>query len=42
MNQLKINSLEEINSVAKQFLELVGKKRVFAMYGAMGVGKRLL
>ena len=39
MNQLKINSLEEINSTAKQFLELVGKKRVFAMYGAMGVGK---
>ena len=39
MTELKINSLEEINSVAKQFIELVGGRRVFAMYGAMGVGK---
>jgi len=39
MTELKINSLEEINSVAKQFIELVGERRVFAMYGAMGVGK---
>lgn len=39
MNELKINSLSEINSVAREFLKLVGNKRVFAMYGAMGVGK---
>lgn len=39
MTDLKIKSLEEINSVAKQFIELVGERRVFAMYGAMGVGK---
>ena len=39
MTELRINSLEDINSVAKQFIELVGESRVFAMYGAMGVGK---
>ncbi|MCZ4695509.1 tRNA (adenosine(37)-N6)-threonylcarbamoyltransferase complex ATPase subunit type 1 TsaE [Ancylomarina euxinus] len=39
MTELSIKNLEEINSVAKQFIELVGERRVFAMYGAMGVGK---
>lgn len=39
MNELKISSLSEINLVAREFLKLVGNKRVFAMYGAMGVGK---
>jgi len=39
MSELKINSLEDINSVAKEFLKLVGDKRIFAMHGAMGVGK---
>jgi len=39
MTELRINSLEEINSVAKKFIELVGTRRVFAMYGSMGVGK---
>ena len=39
MSVLKINSLEEINAVAKEFLSLVGDKSVFALYGAMGVGK---
>lgn len=39
MTELKIKNLEDINSVAKQFIELVGERRVFAMYGAMGVGK---
>lgn len=39
MTELRINSLDEINAVAKQFIELVGERRVFAMYGAMGVGK---
>ena len=39
MTELRIKQLEDINSVAKQFIELVGERRVFAMYGAMGVGK---
>ncbi|PXX97801.1 tRNA (adenosine(37)-N6)-threonylcarbamoyltransferase complex ATPase subunit type 1 TsaE [Marinifilum breve] len=39
MTELKINSLEEINSVAAEFIKLVGDKRIFAMHGAMGVGK---
>ncbi len=39
MSVLKINSLEEINAVAKEFLSLVGDKRIFALHGAMGVGK---
>lgn len=39
MSVLKINSLEEINTVAKEFLSIVGSKRVFALHGAMGVGK---
>jgi len=39
MSILKINSLEEINAVAKEFLSMVGNRRVFALYGAMGVGK---
>ncbi|WP_372644429.1 tRNA (adenosine(37)-N6)-threonylcarbamoyltransferase complex ATPase subunit type 1 TsaE [Ancylomarina sp.] len=39
MTELRIENLTEINSVAKQFIELVGERRVFAMYGAMGVGK---
>jgi tRNA threonylcarbamoyladenosine biosynthesis protein TsaE len=39
MTELRIENLEEINLVAKQFIELVGERRVFAMYGAMGVGK---
>ncbi|MBI9057787.1 MAG: tRNA (adenosine(37)-N6)-threonylcarbamoyltransferase complex ATPase subunit type 1 TsaE [Labilibaculum sp.] len=39
MSVLKINSLEEINAVAKEFLSLVGDKRIFALQGAMGVGK---
>ncbi|MFA8435925.1 MAG: tRNA (adenosine(37)-N6)-threonylcarbamoyltransferase complex ATPase subunit type 1 TsaE [Marinifilaceae bacterium] len=39
MTKLKINSLDEINEVARQFLREVKDKRVFALYGAMGVGK---
>ena len=39
MTELRIKNLDEINSVAKKFIELVGERRVFAMYGAMGVGK---
>jgi len=39
MTELKINSLEEINEIARTFLQVVKEKRVFALYGAMGVGK---
>nr|WP_320117595.1 tRNA (adenosine(37)-N6)-threonylcarbamoyltransferase complex ATPase subunit type 1 TsaE [uncultured Marinifilum sp.] len=39
MSELKINSLNEINTVAKEFIKLVGNRRIFAMHGAMGVGK---
>lgn len=35
----KINSLEEINRVAADFLEYVGDRTIFALYGPMGVGK---
>ncbi|MEG0795780.1 MAG: tRNA (adenosine(37)-N6)-threonylcarbamoyltransferase complex ATPase subunit type 1 TsaE [Odoribacter sp.] len=34
-----INNLEEINDVAAKFLDYVGDKRIFALYGQMGVGK---
>ncbi len=35
----KINSLEEINEVAAKFLDYVGDRSIFALYGQMGVGK---
>lgn len=34
-----IRGLEEMKSVAGEFLEHVGEKTVFALYGPMGVGK---
>lgn len=34
-----INKLEEINDVASKFLDYVGDKTIFALYGPMGVGK---
>lgn len=34
-----INNLEEIHQVAAKFLEAVGNKTIFALYGPMGVGK---
>ncbi len=39
MKTLKIESLEQINSVAQQFIQQIGKHQIFAMHGAMGVGK---
>jgi len=36
---LRITSLESIRAVAKQFLQIVGQRRVVALYGAMGAGK---
>lgn len=37
--QLKINNIHEINNVAKQFIDEIGNKKVFAFYGTMGAGK---
>lgn len=34
-----IGSLEEINETARKFLDDVGDRKIFALYGAMGVGK---
>lgn len=34
-----INNLEELTDVAGQFLDFVGDKTIFALYGPMGVGK---
>lgn len=35
----RINQLEEIKDVAQQFLDYVGDRTIFALYGPMGVGK---
>lgn len=37
--EIKIASLEEIGTAAKQFVLAMGEKKVFAFYGKMGVGK---
>lgn len=34
-----INNLEEINEVAAEFLKYAGDKKIFALYGPMGIGK---
>ncbi len=34
-----ISNLDEINGVAAKFLDFVGDKTIFALYGPMGVGK---
>ena len=34
-----INHLEDLNKVAAEFLDYVGDKTIFALYGPMGVGK---
>ncbi len=34
-----IRSLEELNEVADHFLAYVGNRKIFALYGPMGVGK---
>lgn len=36
---LKINTLQEINSVAKEFIKLFPNDKVFAFFGEMGSGK---
>ncbi len=37
--EIKIQSLEEISSAARQFVESIGECRIFAFYGSMGAGK---
>lgn len=37
--EIKIQSLEEISSAARQFVEGIGERRIFAFYGSMGAGK---
>jgi len=37
--QLRIDNLHDIDKVAKQFIEVIGDKRIFAFYGDMGAGK---
>lgn len=37
--EIKIQSLEEISSAARQFVESIGERRMFAFYGSMGAGK---
>ena len=37
--KIEINNLNEIESAAKQFVSVIGDKKVFAFYGQMGAGK---
>ncbi len=37
--ELKINNLNEINAVAREFLAALGGRTIIAFYGKMGVGK---
>ena len=37
--KIKIESLEQIHEVARQFIAEIGERSVFALYGKMGVGK---
>lgn len=37
--QIRINSLEEIRTAAKQFIDNIGNRTIFAFYGKMGAGK---
>ncbi len=42
MNKIIIDSIENINNVALQFIELMGNNKLFAFYGEMGTGKTTL
>ena len=37
--EIKINDLEHIREAARQFINAMGTKHVFAFYGSMGAGK---
>ena len=37
--EIRINTLDEIDAAARQFVDAMGNRRVFAFYGKMGAGK---
>ncbi len=37
--ELKINHINDINEVARQFVDQMGDHKIFAFYGKMGAGK---
>ena len=37
--ELKINHIDDINEVARQFVDHMGDHKIFAFYGKMGAGK---
>ena len=37
--EIRINSLDDINKAARQFIDNMGEGKVFAFYGKMGAGK---
>ncbi|MEG1401238.1 tRNA (adenosine(37)-N6)-threonylcarbamoyltransferase complex ATPase subunit type 1 TsaE, partial [Bacteroides sp.] len=37
--EIKIESLNDIQQAARQFVEAMGENTVFALYGKMGAGK---
>lgn len=37
--EIRINSLEQINEAAQQFVDEMGDNKLFAFYGKMGAGK---
>jgi len=39
MKKLVINKLEDIHKVAREFIQVMGYRTVFAFYGKMGAGK---
>ncbi len=39
MKTFKIENIEQINVVAREFIKQIGDNKIFAMHGAMGVGK---
>lgn len=39
MDRIQLNTLDELQLAAQQFIELIGDHKVFAFYGEMGAGK---
>lgn len=37
--EIKINSIETIHDAAREFINSIGDRKVFAFYGSMGAGK---
>lgn len=37
--EIKINSIDRISDAARQFVDAMGERTVFAFYGSMGAGK---